>query len=97
MKCQPFERNVFVREDIKNVILAIQSTNNSFVEQFADHTPQAYKDGFDAALKAIARAFNVDEITEEHQSRALGSNSFAGQTVYLLTAQAKALRSLDLE
>jgi len=53
-------RTIFRREDIRNAILAIQSTNDSITNEIPIDEIRIYNAGFEAAISAIAKAFDVD-------------------------------------
>lgn len=59
MRNQSIQRDVYLRQDIKNAICAVRSANNSLASQLPDERVSSYQAGFEAALTAIAHAFNL--------------------------------------
>lgn len=55
----PVRSEVFLREDIKNMLRAIDGANQSLAVHLPVHDVTIYRAGFAAALQAVATAFDV--------------------------------------
>ena len=55
----PVRTEIFLREDIKNVLRAIDGANQALAAHVPMHDVTVYRAGFAAALDAVATAFDV--------------------------------------
>lgn len=64
MDSKLFRSEAFVRDDIRNILRAIQVANSSMGRFINQDDLTAYQAGFESAILAIATAFDLDMATE---------------------------------